>query len=394
MAKQCGAINEQLEPIYNLEDDAMKSAYVALIKRLQRSQKQLAHTGTGSKRYGGEGKVQLDRGGRGGRVRPAVAQSAAESTHPEPEPEPVDAQDPTQLLTTWPGGVHRKWVEKSAAALSTDPANHTPCRFGAACTRPNCWYTHPPGHPLSSAGDASSVSGISPSKCFTILTWNVQSASTRGPDVDAADRSGVEACVHQILCDPRLRSPQSPDQPPDILSLQELQRCRRQIKQGDCYHCGRGACRYDHAGWAAAKLARNGYDGAMHEHGMKNTVGLFWRRDVFKLPPRRDGRVDDRGTVFFCDFDRPETVGGSKVGAKVTKKGAVLALLTHRATGHPLLVCAVHPSVPLSGDGQDAPQVPLAEMKQVSCATFSSIRSLSSLCTAVLNPLFWWYVCR
>lgn len=112
-------------------------------------------------------------------------------------------------------------------------------------------------------------------------------------------------------------------------------------------------------------MARNGYDGAMHEHGMTNTVGLFWRRDVFELPPRRDGSADDKGTVFFCDFDRPEVVGGSKVGAKATKKGAVLALLSHRTTGHPLLVCAVHPSVPLSGDGKEAPQVPLAEMKQV-----------------------------
>jgi hypothetical protein len=137
------------------------------------------------------------------------------------------------------------------------------------------------------------------------------------------------------------------------------------VTQGDCFHCSRGACRYDHAGWAANELARNGYDGAMHEHGMKNTVGLFWRRDAFELPPRRDGSADDKGTVFFCDFDRPEAVGGSKVGAKVTPKGAVLALLSHRATGRVVLVCAVHPSVPLDGDGKDAPQVPLAEMKQV-----------------------------
>ena len=129
------------------------------------------------------------------------------------------------------------------------------------------------------------------------------------------------------------------------------------------YICG--YLRLLHAGWVAAELARNGYDGAIHEHGMKNTVGLFWRRDAFKLLPRRDGRADDKGTVFFCDFNRPETVGGSKVGAKATNKGAVLALLTHCATGTPLLVCAVHPSVPLSSDGQDAPQVPLAEIKQV-----------------------------
>ena len=62
---------------------------------------------------------------------------------------------------------------------------------------------------------------------------------------------------------------------------------------------------------------------------------------------------------------RPETVGGSKVGAKATKKGAVLALLDHRATGQPLLVVGAHPSVPLGFDGKLAPEVPLAEMQQM-----------------------------
>ena len=88
------------------------------------------------------------------------------------------------------------------------------------------------------------------------------------------DRSGAEACIEQILRDPGLRVPGA-GQPADVLSLQELQRCSRQVKQGDCHHCARGAgaCRNDHAGWVASELARHGYDGAVHEHGMTNTVG-------------------------------------------------------------------------------------------------------------------------
>jgi hypothetical protein len=128
---------------------------------------------------------------------------------PEPEPESACTQDSAQgELAKWPGGVHRKWVEKTPASSATEPTSQTPCRFGAACTRPGCWYSHPPGHPLHApalppAGDGGGACGTAPQSSFTVLTWNVQSASTRGPDVDAADRSGVEACVRQILTDPR-----------------------------------------------------------------------------------------------------------------------------------------------------------------------------------------------
>ena len=181
------------------------------------------------------------------------------------------------------------------------------------------------------------------------------------------DRSGAEACIEQILRDPGLRVPGA-GQPADVLSLQELQRCSRQVKQGDCHHCARGAgaCRNDHAGWVASELARHGYDGAIHEHGMTNTVGLFWRRDVFELPRRRsDDGGRGEGTVFFCDFDRPWAGGGHKRGAKATKKGAVLALLRHRRSNHDLLVVGAHPSVPLNGEGEPSPEVPLAEVKQL-----------------------------
>jgi hypothetical protein len=96
---------------------------------------------------------------------------------------------------------------------------------------------------------------------------------------------------------------------------------------------------------------------------MKNTVGLFWRRDVFELPPRRVG--SEQGTVFFVNFDRPYAVGGNRTGARATKKGAVLALLRHRRTGQNLLAVSAHPSVPLDADGAPSPETPLSEMKQL-----------------------------
>ena len=94
---------------------------------------------------------------------------------------------------------------------------------------------------------------------------------------------------------------------------------------GDCIHCARGSCRDDHAGWVQRQLQAAGYDGAIHESSMRNTVGLFWRREAFELPPRRPG--SDEGTVFFCDFNRPYAVGGPRSGAKESHKGAVLAVL-------------------------------------------------------------------
>ena len=274
----------------------------------------------------------------------------------EPEPEsPVDAVK----IPCWPGGVERKWAEKNDADTSGE-SGAKPCRYGIHCFREGCWFTHPTGRALSRL-----ATSHSDAHSFSVLTWNFQAANTRGPEFDAADRSGAETCLRQVLTDPRLRCLRS-QHPADILSLQELQRCPRQVAQGDCIHCDRGTCHHDHAGWVAAELEQHGYDGAIHEHGMTNTVGLFWRREAFEPHVREVRRASsERGTVFFCDFNRPESVGGIKSGAKVTKKGAVLALLRHRATGQNLLVVGAHLSVPLSFGGEQSPEVPLAEMMQL-----------------------------
>ena len=70
-----------------------------------------------------------------------------------------------------------------------------------------------------------------------------------------------------------------------------------------------------------------GYDGAIHEHEMKNTVGLFWKRDTFEL---------SAGHPFYCDFNRPWAVSGRRGGGrKESRKGAVLALLRQRGAALP-----------------------------------------------------------
>ena len=192
------------------------------------------------------------RGGRGGRARAARARGSdgaqgdevgawveaggapTEEMYyrgpgPGPEPEPEAAEWHT------PGGVRRSW-----AAAAGGAAEPKPCRFGAACTRPDCWFAHP---------------GREQPR-FSLLTWNLQAAGTRVAG-RSADRSGAEACVEQILRDPGLRVPGA-GQPADVLSLQELQRCSRQVKQGDCHHCARGpgACRRRAAGGRAADCRR------------------------------------------------------------------------------------------------------------------------------------------
>jgi hypothetical protein len=219
-------------------------------------------------------------------------------------------------------GVRRRWVS----------SRRTACKYGEQCTRAGCWFAHPCGSPQAATEEAAR---------FSAITFNVQAAGTR-EGRDASDRSGVEACIEQLLHGTQLRVPGRPGTA-DIVSLQELQRCPRQTRSKDCRHCARGNCRYDHAGWVRAQMDAAGYDGAVHEHEMKNTVGLFWKRDTFEL---------SAGHPFYCDFNRPWAVSGSRGGSmKESRKGAVLALLRQRATGQELLAVGEYSRC----DGQPAP---------------------------------------
>ena len=175
---------------------------------------------------------------------------------------------------------------------------------------------------ISSAGSAAVAAGR---HRFSIATWNIQAAGTRGPNVHASDRSGAEECLHRLMTWRELRVPggsgssasasavqaeaaaeqeaaaaAAAGHPPDIISLQELQRCPRHLKTKDCREClayakaqqqqeasakaahagvegGSGghirfgsrsaaappppprvSCKYDHAGWLKERLKEHG----------------------------------------------------------------------------------------------------------------------------------------
>ncbi len=125
-------------------------------------------------RRGGRG----GRGDRGDRRRAMPTFEPPDLTQPEPEPE-SDASTQrasssgSSSIMTWPGGVHRKWVQKSDAGLTREPTSQTPCRFGAACTRPDCWFSHPPGHPLgpSAGGDDTPFYHFDLERAVSLHAW-------------------------------------------------------------------------------------------------------------------------------------------------------------------------------------------------------------------------------
>ena len=107
---------------------------------------------------------------------------------------------------------------------------------------------------------------------FTVLSWNVQAAGASDSECSgASDRSGLEACIAHITAGGFGGADGGSGAPPDLVSLQELQRCPRQTNFGDCTFCEQGICRVDHASYAVSQLEAAGYEGAIHQKGMTNT---------------------------------------------------------------------------------------------------------------------------
>jgi endonuclease/exonuclease/phosphatase family metal-dependent hydrolase len=187
---------------------------------------------------------------------------------------------------------------------------------------------------------------------FTLLSWNVQAERMRGRGHNGDDRSALEACLRHALGDHGSAGP-------DILILLELQRCKRRVRGLDCRYCTAGTCRQAHAEWVLAALAARGYEGDFHRGAMAHTVGLFYS-SAFE-------RAASDGRLCFASFDDAYGVGaaGGAGASAASHKGAVLALLRHRATGGRLLVAAVHLSVPKDADGALDTRRPLSELAQL-----------------------------
>jgi endonuclease/exonuclease/phosphatase family metal-dependent hydrolase len=172
-----------------------------------------------------------------------------------------------------------------------------------------------------------------------------------------ADRSAVEDCIYALLNDNAVEQDNNISFP-DILMLQEMQQCQRQLKRGDCrYHTPfPDSCSYNHAAWTERQLLGQGYMGAFHR-GRANTVGLYFRASTWEnvTSPGNNSKM------LFVSFD-------------AKSKGAVLVVLRHRVTGQRLLAVAVHLSVPMTEGGLPSTQRPLAELAQLA----SKIRNVLS----------------
>ena len=163
--------------------------------------------------------------------------------------------------------------------------------------------------------------GPSPtSPSFSVLSWNVQAAGTRrsAPGVstryDPRDRSYLELALRAINdVDQKRVLGLKGGHHPDLVFLQELQTSRG---------------RAHHASWADTEMKRKGYNGHYH-NGRKNTVGLYWREDLFRPV----------GNPTFEQFS--------------TGKPCILQLLTHKRTNKTLLAVSIHLSVPLTDGNPD-----------------------------------------
>jgi endonuclease/exonuclease/phosphatase family metal-dependent hydrolase len=160
-----------------------------------------------------------------------------------------------------------------------------------------------------------------------------------------ADRGPVEACIQAIV---NVADDSSGLNFPDILMIQEMQQCSRQIKRGDCkYHSPLPeSCSYDHAAWTQRVLLDSGYAGSYHR-GRVNTVGLYYA----SLTWENVTSPTNGSKMLFVTFG-PHG------------KGAVLAVLRHRVTRDRVLAVAVHLSVPMV-DGATSTERPLAELVQL-----------------------------
>jgi len=129
---------------------------------------------------------------------------------------------------------------------------------------------------------------------------------------------------------------------PDVLCLQEMQRCTRH----DCPHCASGRCSLDHASKLHAKLLGEGFDGDYKRDGRPLTVGLYVRVRTFAL----ESKVR---TVRFA-----------------SGKGAVLAVARHLGTGQRVALGSAHLEVPLR-NGQPMTKAQVASAAQLQAALAS-----------------------
>ncbi|KZS88274.1 hypothetical protein SISNIDRAFT_552712 [Sistotremastrum niveocremeum HHB9708] len=123
-------------------------------------------------------------------VGPAVIRAAkatsnnAPSTLPSATPSGAPPTSTSTPASTKPTAAASANATSSSAPSTSAPNQHsqTPCKFGINCTRPNCHFSHPPGHPLHRPS-SSSIPSTSTQFTKSSLNSALQSGnpSQRGP---------------------------------------------------------------------------------------------------------------------------------------------------------------------------------------------------------------------
>ena len=174
-------------------------------------------------------------------------------------------------------------------------------------------------------------------KQFSCLTLNLEAdiakntaslAGKRDPRArPGADVGGCDVATDQVL-----------KHGPDIVCLQEMQRCPRE--DSGCEWCALRRCRWNHAERVHGRLRSEGYGGDYKRDGKKLTVGVYYKESVF-----------EKIHIGFVTFDKPQFVcgacGGRDGDLVSSQKGAILALLRHRNSSTCVLVASVHLDVPI-----------------------------------------------
>lgn len=178
---------------------------------------------------------------------------------------------------------------------------------------------------------------------FHFLSWNMQAANKRN-SLPSKSFSSCEAILQEI------QNGFQPNIQPHLISLQEIQLCKRQLFNMCNRVCGSSRdisssdyCVYDHARRIHDSLLSNDYNGAYHRK-LARSVGLYWKKEIFELHH-----------LFFVEF---------KVESAISK-GAVLALLEHKITKQKLLAVSVHLSAPKCVDNSWATSSQIEELTQL-----------------------------
>jgi hypothetical protein len=71
-----------------------------------------------------------------------------------------------------------------------------PCKFGAACTRQGCWFSHPPGHPLSLSQQTNGSTGAGAGKIH--ISDRLSRFNREGAEDAAGGDRGVERIIPAV----------------------------------------------------------------------------------------------------------------------------------------------------------------------------------------------------